>query len=94
MPAEREPLGSGFEITLGGSSSILAHNLAALGTRIGFISAVRSDKMGEIALTRLGEVGVNLSNIKRIKGVVTGVTLVLPHGKRRHILTYRGAMAG
>lgn len=93
MPAERELLGSGFEITLGGSSSILAHNLATLGTRVSFISRVGSDEMGEIALARLAEGGVNLSNVKRIKGVGTGVTLVLPHGKRRHILTYLGAMA-
>ena len=49
--------------------------------------------MGEIALARLGEGGVNLFSIKRLGGVGTGVTLVLPHGKRRHILTYRGAMA-
>ncbi|HEY6767841.1 MAG TPA: hypothetical protein VI386_24065, partial [Candidatus Sulfotelmatobacter sp.] len=31
MSVERELLGSGFQVTLGGSSSILAHNLAALG---------------------------------------------------------------
>jgi hypothetical protein len=31
MPTERELLGSGFNITLGGSSSILAHNLSVLG---------------------------------------------------------------
>jgi hypothetical protein len=36
--------------------------------------------MGEKALTRLGDVG-------------TGVAVLLPHGRRRHILTYLGAMA-
>jgi sugar/nucleoside kinase (ribokinase family) len=93
MPTERELVGSGFKVTLGGSSSILAHNLAVLGTRVGFISCVGSDEMGEIALARLGEGGVDLSHITRRKNVGTGATLLLPHGKRRHILTYLGAMA-
>jgi sugar/nucleoside kinase (ribokinase family) len=91
MPAERELLGSGFKVTLGGSSSILAHNLATLGTRVGFISQVGADEMGELA--RLGECGVDISRITRRKDVGTGVTLLLPHGRRRHILTYLGAMA-
>jgi sugar/nucleoside kinase (ribokinase family) len=93
MPTERELLGSGFKVTLGGSSSILAHNLAALGARVGFISRVGNDEMGEIALARLGEGGVDLSHIASQQGVGTGVTLLLPHGRCRHILTYLGAMA-
>jgi len=65
MPTERELLGSGFEVTLGGSSSILAHNLAALGARVGFISRVGNDEMGKIALAHLGEGGVDLSRLHR-----------------------------
>src|ERR1700733_5084949 len=93
MSTERELLGSGFKVTLGGSSSILAHNLAALGSRVGFISQVGRDEMGDIALARLGESGVDLSNITSREDVGTGVTVLLPHGQRRHILTYLGAMA-
>jgi sugar/nucleoside kinase (ribokinase family) len=93
MPVERELLGSGFKATLGGSSSILAHNLAMLGTRVGFISQVGRDEMGEIALSRLAESGVDLSQVMHLDRVDTGVTLLLPHGQRRHILTYLGAMA-
>jgi sugar/nucleoside kinase (ribokinase family) len=93
MPTERELLGSGFKVTLGGSSSILAYNLAALGARVGFISRIGNDEMGEIALARLGEGGVDLSHIASQQRVGTGVTLLLPHGRRRHILTYLGAMA-
>ena len=93
MPTERELLGSGFKVTLGGSSSILAHNLVTLGARVGFISRVGDDEMGEIALARLREAGVDLSHIATQQGMGTGVTLILPHGKRRHILTYPGAMA-
>jgi sugar/nucleoside kinase (ribokinase family) len=93
MPTERELLGSGFKLTLGGSSSILAHNLATLGTRVGFVSQVGSDELGKIALDRLGESNVDLSRVMRRQGQETGVTLVLPHGNRRHILTYPGVMA-
>lgn len=93
MPLERELLGSGFKVTLGGSSSILAHNLAMLDNRVGFISQVGRDEMGDIALSRLAESGVDLSQLIRQDRVDTGVTLLLPHGQRRHILTYLGAMA-
>jgi sugar/nucleoside kinase (ribokinase family) len=93
MSTERELLGSEFKVTLGGSSSILAHNLAALGSRVGFISRVGRDEMGDIALARLGESGVDLSHISSREDVGTGVTVLLPHGQRRHILTYLGAMA-
>lgn len=93
MPVERELLGSDFKVTLGGSSSILAHNLATLGNRVGFASQVGSDEMGDIALARLAESGVDFSQIKRQHHIDTGVTLLLPHGRGRHILTYLGAMA-
>lgn len=93
MPTERELLGSGFTTTLGGSSSILAHNLSVLGVRVGFISQVGCDEMGEIALARLGEAGVDGSHITRRSDIGTGVTILLPHLRRRHILTYPGAMA-
>ncbi|XCB34436.1 hypothetical protein RBB77_05980 [Tunturibacter psychrotolerans] len=49
--------------------------------------------MGEIALTRLGESGVDLSHITSRGDVGTRVTGLLPHGQRRHILTYLGAIA-
>jgi len=93
LPVERELLGSGFKITLGGSSSILAHNLAVLGTRVGFISQVGDDEMADIALARLAESGLDLSHVTRREHTATGVTLLLPHGKQRHILTYPGVMS-
>jgi len=93
MPVERELLASGFRMTLGGSSAILAHNLAALGTRVGFITKTGDDTLGEIALTRVREAGVDLSRSLISKGEQTGVTLLLPHGATRHILTYSGTIA-
>jgi len=93
MPVERELLANGFDMTLGGSSSILAHNLASLGTRVGFVSEIGNDAFGQIAQSYLAESGVDLACFRSIHGATTGVTLVLPHGKNRHILTYPGIMS-
>ena len=42
MPMERELLATDFQMTLGSSSAILAHNLAVLGTKVGFITDRKS----------------------------------------------------
>jgi len=91
MPTERELLASGFAITLGSSSAILAHNLAALGSRVGFVTKAGDDAFGTLALERLRERGVDLANIAH--GAKSGVTLILPHGTQRHILTYPGTIS-
>ncbi|WP_158791984.1 carbohydrate kinase family protein [Granulicella sp. L60] len=93
MPVERETLGTDFDVTLGGSSSILAHNLQILGTRVGFVSEVGEDTFGTTALEYLGRAGVDLTQVRLKKGAKTGVTILLPHGRRRHILTYQGVMS-
>ena len=93
MPLERELLASNFRMTLGSSSAILAHNLAALGTNVAFGACVGPDAMGGLALQYLRERGVDLSQVFSSKrNTSTGVTLLLPHGKERHILTYPGTM--
>ncbi len=91
MPTEREVLASGFTITLGSSSAILAHNLAALGSRVGFVAKVGKDSFGTLALERLREGGVDLARVAH--GATSGVTLILPHGSRRHILTFPGTIS-
>ena len=91
MPTERELLGSGFAITLGSSSAILAHNLAALGSRVGFVTKVGDDSFGALAVERLRERGVDLAGIAH--GAKSGVTVILPHGPGRHILTYPGTIS-
>lgn len=91
MPLERELLASDFRQTLGSSSAILAHNLSILGTQVGFTTRVGPDAMGQIALEYLRSAGVDLSRVSASK-TTTGVTLLLPHGRERHILTYPGTM--
>jgi sugar/nucleoside kinase (ribokinase family) len=72
MPVERELLASGFQVTLGGSSSILAHNLAMLGSSVGFVTQTGRDELGQIALDRLRESGVDLSHATYQEQVATG----------------------
>src|ERR1700732_3993716 len=94
MPVERELIATDFQVTLGSSAAILAHNLAVLGPEVGFVTLVGQDSLGKIALERLGESGADLSRVSVHQGgTATGVTLVLPHGIPRHILTYPGTMA-
>ncbi len=94
MPTERELLATGFKMTLGGSSAITAHNLALLGTRVGFATRVCDDEMGQFAMRRIGESGVDVSTSPGEREEGTGVTILLPHGAERHILTYPGTTAG
>lgn len=90
---EHETLASDFALTLGSSSAILAHNLALLGSKVSFSSRVGPDVFGEMCCQRLGEAGVEMSHVVRANsGSKTGVTLILPLGATRRILTYPGAM--
>jgi sugar/nucleoside kinase (ribokinase family) len=94
LPPERELLADRMMLTLGGSSSIVAHNLAALGSRVGFQSRIGDDQLGEIALQRLQEGGVDVSRVRRIPGAVkSGFTVILQRQALRNILTYSGTIA-
>jgi sugar/nucleoside kinase (ribokinase family) len=93
LPLEQEMLANGLEVTLGSSSAITAHNLAALGSKVGFITRAGPDQLGAIALDRLRAVGIDVSRITYSTEFKTGLTVVLAHGGPRHILTYPGCMA-
>lgn len=91
--AERELLASGLTITLGSSSAIFAHNLSALGSRVGFISRIGSDPLGHLCVERLAESGVDVSRVRRSASpALTGLTVILSHPITRNILTYPGTM--
>jgi sugar/nucleoside kinase (ribokinase family) len=82
-------------MTLGGSSSILAHNLCHTRyTHVGFVSArLGATRWAASHKHYLEASGVDLSTFRQKPGAKTGVTLLLPHGKKRHILTYPGVMS-
>jgi sugar/nucleoside kinase (ribokinase family) len=94
LPPERELLADRMMLTLGSSSAIVAHNLSALGSRVGFQSRIGDDPLGRIALERLKEGGVDVSKVRVITGgTTTGLTVILPHEHWRNILTYSGTIA-
>jgi sugar/nucleoside kinase (ribokinase family) len=93
LPAEREVLAERMMLTLGSSSAIVAHNLASLGNRVGFQSLVGGDELGQIALKRLGESGVDTSLVRHTHGSQTGLTVILQRQQQRNILTYSGTIA-
>jgi sugar/nucleoside kinase (ribokinase family) len=93
LPEEREVLASGFTLTLGSSSAILAHNLALLGSKVTFSSRIGCDVLGEMCRERLRAAGVEVERVVRSSsGSNTGVTLILPLTTTRRILTYPGTM--
>ena len=94
MPVERELLASAFHVTLGSSAAILAHNLAALGPRVGFASLAAQDDFAKMAIAFLAERQVDLSALRHSDGTTgSGVTIVVNHGAVRHILSYLGTNA-
>jgi sugar/nucleoside kinase (ribokinase family) len=94
LPRERELLADRMTLTLGGSSAILAHNLAALGSRVGFQSCIGDDQFGQIALLPLLQIGVDVSRVRRVQGGVgTGITVVLQREHWRNMVTYSGTIA-
>ena len=90
LEPEREHLADDFAITLGSSSAIFAHNIALLGSRVGFTSCIGGDPLGKFCVDRLQESCVDVSGVKVLAGKTTGVTVILPLSKQRQILTYLG----
>jgi len=94
LPHERELLASDMVLTLGSSSAIVAHNLAALGNRVGFQSRIGDDQFGDIAVNWLKDGGVDVSRVRRVSGKSkTGLSVILPRPTWRNILTYSGTIA-
>lgn len=94
LPRERELLADRMMMTVGGSSAIVAHNLAALGSRVGFQSRIGDDDLGGSALQQLQRSGVDVSRVHRLVGEVkTGVTVVLQRRGWRNMVTYSGTIA-
>jgi sugar/nucleoside kinase (ribokinase family) len=93
LPPERELLAERMTLTLGSSSAIVAHNLAALGCRVGFASRIGDDPLGQIAIERLSAGGVDVTGVRRdASGNKSGLTVILQRESLRNILTYPGTI--
>jgi sugar/nucleoside kinase (ribokinase family) len=93
LPLERELLADRLAVTLGGSSAIVCHNLASLGCRVAFISKIGRDPLGQIALERLAESGVDITRMRRAEHGDTGLSVILQRNAGRTILTHLGTIA-
>lgn len=94
LPPEREFLASDMMMTLGGSSAILAHNLAALGSRVGFQSCIGDDDLGQSVLLPLQKSGADVSRVqRRAAPAKTGITVVLQRAAWRNMVTYSGTIS-
>jgi sugar/nucleoside kinase (ribokinase family) len=92
IPPERELLVSDLNVTLGSSSAIVAHNLASLGSRVGFVSCIGDDQFGELALARLAAAGADVSKVAILPGRKTGLTVIMQRDSWRNMLTYAGTI--
>lgn len=93
LQPERELLAERMTLTLGSSSAIVAYNSAAMGCKVGFISRIGDDPLGEIALDRLAAGGVDVSKVRKVSGgTATGLTIILQHDGWRNMLTYPGTI--
>ncbi len=93
LSPERELLAESMALTLGSSSAIVAHNLATLGSKVGFQSLIGEDSFGQIALERLARSGVDTSHVRVAQSMGTGLTVILQRDGWRNILTYPGAIS-
>jgi sugar/nucleoside kinase (ribokinase family) len=92
LPTDRELLADGMALALGGSPAITAHNLAALGSRTGFITVDSGDLFAGYCMKELSAAGVDLScAVRPAQSSGTGVTVLLEHGRSRRTLTFSGA---
>jgi sugar/nucleoside kinase (ribokinase family) len=94
LPVERELLATRMALTLGGSSAITAHNLAALGSCTGFIPQLGADPFTDVCIQTLLRAGVDLSRAVLPKpDIGTGFTVLLQHERSRRALTYPGTIS-
>ena len=90
---DHEYLVDGFRLTLGSSSAIFAHNLAALGAGVAMVSKVGPDALGEMCVGWLNAAGVDTTRVVRSdKNIATGVSVILTQPGHRVILTYPGTI--
>jgi len=89
---EKEQLAEEMRFTMGSSSAITAHNLAALGARVAFVGKAGDDIFGRYMAEQLQAAGVDTSHIIMDPALKTGATIVLANPPRKALLTYLGAM--
>ncbi|MCC7237616.1 MAG: carbohydrate kinase family protein [Bryobacterales bacterium] len=89
----REVLAAGMSLTLGSSSAICAAALATLGVPVTFVGRAGCDLWGDLAVSRLHELGVDTAPVIRDANVPTGITVSISSALDRAMVTYLGSIA-
>ena len=88
----QEVIVGGMQLTLGGSTAILACQLARFGDQVTFISKVGDDEFGREALGFLRQCGVSTNAIIVDRSLATGLTIAVSVGSERFMLTHLGCI--
>lgn len=92
MPKEGETLtGSGFFTNCGGKGANQAVAAAKLGGKVAMCGAVGNDEFGLRQLSGLQSVGVDVSHIKTISGVSSGIAIIVVCNENNRIILDKGA---
>jgi sugar/nucleoside kinase (ribokinase family) len=78
-------------LTLGSASAIFAAGLAKLGNPVSFVSTVGRDGWAAYCLDILREAGIDVSRITQDHSLQTGITVSIPFGGDRTLVTFAGA---
>jgi len=81
-----------YSLELGGSANIFASQLAKLGARTGVLGYVAADMFGEFALQALEQIGVDVTRVKKLSSLKTGIGIHLTEKHDRAILPYPGSI--
>jgi len=88
-----EQLLDGADLVLGSSAGICAAGLARLGVRTALVARVGDDVFGATTLRMLADAGVDITAVRIVGDVPTGVSVILSAPEDRSILTLTGALS-
>ncbi len=91
LPAYRElKHAKDMKLTMGGSSSIFACNIARLGVETGFIGKVGKDHLGAFLIDTLNSAAVDTSRMVRTAGLPTGICVSMSFPQDYAMVSYPG----
>lgn len=85
--------GKGFITNGGGKGANQATAAAKLGGKIAMCGAVGNDAFGETLLTNLSSAGADISHIRKIDGISTGIAVIIISDSNNRIILDKGANA-
>ena len=91
LPAYKElKHAKNVKLTMGGSSSIFACNIARLGAATAFIGKVGKDHLGDFLIDTLNSAGVDTSRMVRSSGMPTGICVSMSFPQDYAMVSYPG----